>query len=406
MIELQLLKAFSIKANLEAYKHLINPKTLSSQGIELLKDFEVYFAQNPEEKKIDFNRFSTFFFIERHPFFDNAKITEYKEILKNLANASEDHIKKLLNSFETQEFYNNMHVLLDKNTDFAVIKDRILDFDNKLAELSNTVDLSVNMDLDDALIQADRSGGLAWRLPVLQDHFQGGLIKGDFGIVAGYTDSGKTSFLASELSHMATQLTGDQYILWLNNEGDWRRILPRIYSAALGCTFKELLDNKEKAKARYKELMKGNENRIKIVDIQGKHVKDLERLFKQQPPALVVFDMLDHVRGFENYMGDNSGNQERYKKLYQWAREMSSQYCPMIATSQLNREGNNVMYPEVTNLEGSGVAKQGAAIFMLFIGALTGEDTVRYLSTPKFKITGNKSWCKAVKFDPSRARFL
>lgn len=406
-VEMTLLKGLSEKPNLLKYKHLIDQKTLSYQSIMLLKDYDVYFNQYTNLSSIDWTDFKTFFFQTRHPFLPPEEKLGFTEILNTLSTLEKpEQIQTTLLSFEQQLLYQDLHKDLDRNEDIIKIQDKLNTFDEKrLLVKQQVIESSQEMDLEDALGHVDRSQGLLWRCSALKEHFAGGLIKGDFGIIAGYTDSGKTSFLSSELSYMAQQLHDDQYILWLNNEGDWRRILPRIYSATLNCTEQELVKNKEKAKQKYIDRMHGNVNRIRIMDIQGKHVKDIELLLKNNPPALLVFDMLDHLRGFEKYVS-SEGSHERFGKLYQWAREISSKHCPIIATSQLNREGSNCMYPDITNMKGSGVDKQAAAVYIIMIGALNGDDTIRYLSTPKFKIGSNKSWKMAVKFDSVRSRFI
>lgn len=401
-IEITLLQALSNKNNLDKYKYLINDKSLSNQSIVIIKDYEVYFELNKAVEEIDFTDFITFFFITRHPYLDENSKLEYREIFKLLTETTRsDNIQQLVNSFEQQEFYQQLKRELDNNLDVTRISEKIEQFSKKVIIAENEQD----MNLEDALNQVDRTNGLIWRNQKLKEHFNGGLIRGDFGIVAGYTDAGKTSFLASELSYIAQQLKDSQRILWFNNEGDWRTLLPRVYSATLNLSQAELIKYKAQAIKKYKEVMHGDINRIQILDIQGKHIKDIERIIKEQQPALVIFDMLDHLRGFEKYVS-TEGSHERFGKLYQWARELSSQYCPIIATSQLNREGYNAMYPDIINMKGSGVDKQAAAVFVLMIGALAGEDDVRYLSTPKFKLGKNAHWKAIVKFDSLRSRFI
>ena len=406
-VEISLLKALSIKSNLLGYRHLINPKSLSSQSTLLLKDFDVYFIQNQEAQQIDFSDFGAFFFNVRHPYLDENSVLEYKEVLRLLNEcANSASIDLLIAGFKQQEFYSKIQRLIDKNIDVHELKEQVVNFSSQLEVYKNYRRSDGENNLEEALTAVDRTGGLAWRLSSLRNHFGGGLIKGDFGIIAGYTDSGKTSFLSSELTYMASQMTGDQYVLWLNNEGDWKRILPRLYCSALNITQQQLTENKERAKIEYHKLMNGDANRIRVMDIQGNNVRDIERLIKERPPSMLVLDMLDNVDGFENYMGGSEGSNVRYGKLYQWAREMAAEHCPIIATSQLNREGSNIAWPKIVDLKGSGVDKQGAAVFILMIGAITGNDTIRYLSTPKFKIGSNKSWHAQVTFDPARARFL
>ncbi|RZI38679.1 helicase DnaB, partial [Herbaspirillum sp. HC18] len=60
--------------------------------------------------------------------------------------------------------------------------------------------------------------GVAWRLDCLNASMRK-LRPGDFGIVAGRPDKGKTTFLTSEVTMFAPQIPPDRNIIWLNNEG-------------------------------------------------------------------------------------------------------------------------------------------------------------------------------------------
>lgn len=405
MIELSLLKALANKDNYQKYLSLINTKTLSPKSILMLKDYQQYFESRNEVENIDFNDFSTFFFIEKHPNLDEKSVIFYKEVIIQLQNMSKEDIScsQLITSFQQQELYNQLHQDLDNNLDIKEIHTKINSFCESMHKLDK--DDSESMDLIKALESSNRANGLKWRLNCLQEHFNGGLIKGDFGIIAGYVDVGKTSFLSSELSYMAQQLEGDDYIAWLNTEGSWESILTRIYCATLGCTIEDLRTYSKKAIEKYKEKMKGDINRIKVMNFQRKSVRDVENLIKKKPPSIIVFDLLDHIRGFDKYMGKDGNMTERYGALYQWAREIATQHCPVLAISQLNGDGNNEPYPSITNLRGSRVDKQGAATFQLIIGGLEGNSTERYLSMPKNKISSNKGWRAQVKFNPQKCRF-
>jgi hypothetical protein len=124
-------------------------------------------------------------------------------------------------------------------------------------------------------------------------------------------------------------------------------------------------------------------------------------LIKSNPPKLLVIDLLDNVSGF-----NKESEWSRYGKLYQWAREIATHYCPVLGVSQLNGDGENKEYPSMSRLRGSRVDKQGAATFQLHIGSLEGNNDIRYLSMPKNKINSNKSWRVQVKFDANRSRFI
>lgn len=397
----------SVKENLDQYVKLLNPKTLSLQTIEILKDYQKYFELYPNSNSVEFATFGELFFINLHPNMDDKKVIVYRDIFNKLTNLALDDKScvQIITSFEQQEFYAQLHRDLDNNVPISQLSTKVQVFDEKMAVLSQEGPEVEDMDLEASLKYTDRSKGLQWRLNCLNEHFEGGLIKGDFVVLAGYVDSGKTGFLCSELSRMAEQLEGDQWIAWLNTEGTWQQTIPRIYCATLNCTVKDLVKYPEKATLKYTEKMNGNKNRIQVLNYQRKGIKDVEKLCKVNPPSLIVMDLLDAFQGFERHMGSEGNSAERYGALYQWARVIATETCPVIAVSQLNRNGNDNPYPPMTELSGSGEKKQGAATAMIMLGSVQGNDTERYLSTPKNKMGGGKGFRCPVKFDPLRSRF-
>ncbi len=402
MIELSLLRVFSVRSQMEQSLKLVNPKTLSRQSIELLKDFKAYFAAY-EAEIIDFNEFSSFFFQVRHPNLDEKNVEGYKEIIKRIQNIPLDGLEclEIVNSFLKQEVFSEIHRDLDNNVDVAAILGKLTVLNDSLTQIR---EIGEDMDLEAALTYVDRTNGLPWRLNCLQEHVSN-LIKGDLVLVAGYVDSGKTSFCADQISHMAQQLKGDDYILWLNTEGNWEAILSRIYQSTLNCTQKELTEHTKAAIVKYTQKMNGNKNRIKILNYQDKSIQDVENVCKKHAPSLIVFDLLDHLKGFDNFMGQEGNSAERYGQIYQWARMIATKVCPVIAISQLNRNGNDTCYPKMTELSGSGEKKQAAATLMLMLGSEEGNSTERYLSTPKNKMSSNKGWRYKISFDPAKCRF-
>ncbi len=73
----------------------------------------------------------------------------------------------------------------------------------------------VEMDLASLYDTQVKTPGLRWRLNFLNQSL-GSLRKGDFGFIFARPETGKTTFLASEISHMVQQTEGD--IIWFNNE--------------------------------------------------------------------------------------------------------------------------------------------------------------------------------------------
>jgi replicative DNA helicase len=78
----------------------------------------------------------------------------------------------------------------------------------------------------------------SWRLKSLNTAL-GSLRMGDFGFVFARPETGKTTFLASEVTFMAEQTEGN--ILWFNNEEQGGKVKSRCYQATLGLTTKAII---------------------------------------------------------------------------------------------------------------------------------------------------------------------
>lgn len=403
MLETSLINVFLNRQNFDNYFRFIESKSLAQESIVILKAVKKYFVEFKDQKQIDVGDFSSYFFVNLHPTWDERKVKEYKELFDLVAKSTDyTNAESLVRGFQKQEFYNALKVELDNNVELTDLESKVSSFVQKIP--TNVV-TEPDMDIDNAIESTDRSKGLKWRCRALDEFFShGGPIRGDFLLVAGYVDSGKSSFAVSEASFMAQQLEGDDYVLYLSNESEWQRYLNRVYCATLNKTIDQITKNKELAKQTYLNKMHGNKNRLKILNIQGWSAKDVENRIKKHVPKLIVLDMIDKINGFDSFSNKENGG-EKYQKLYDWCLETAVKYCPVIGVSQLNGDGEDEMYPNITSLRYSRVDKQAAATLMIMVGHQAGNNKTRYLSCPKNKINSNKSWKAIVKFDPDTSRF-
>jgi replicative DNA helicase len=239
----------------------------------------------------------------------------------------------------------------------------------------------VNMDLDNLYDTQIVTPGLRWRLSWLNKSL-GSLRKGDFGFIFARPETGKTTFLASEITHMVGQTNGD--VLWFNNEEQGKKVGIRVYQAALGMTIEELFQDKTTNKERYKT---STGNRIKILDFEDSSNKArIESVLKQYNPALIIFDQIDKIRGFKGERNDLE-----LKQIYQWAREIAKTYAPVIAVSQASGEAEGKLFLTMDMVDGSKTAKQGEADWILGIGKETDNTSrIRYFNISKNKLIGDK----------------
>lgn len=240
----------------------------------------------------------------------------------------------------------------------------------------------------------------------------GGLQGGDSVAIAGRPDKGKTSLLAANLVNFAPQLEalgwGGRPMLWLNNEGSGRRIIPRIYQAALKCTFTEMV-SKSNAGILVPEYQAAMHNqRILVKDMHGATLGQIEQVIEELKPCVVVYDMLANFR----MPSAGGGNKtDALEQMWQEVREQAVRHdFVAFPTVQISADGDDQMYPPYSALKDSKTGIQGATDVILMMGALNAieMDSVRGFSTPKNKrqMQGTPSNTPGqVFFDKERCEF-
>jgi hypothetical protein len=238
----------------------------------------------------------------------------------------------------------------------------------------------VTRNLREILNQTVSVPGLRWRLNWLNRSL-GSIRKGDLGIIFARPETGKTSFLASEVTFMATQ--AEHQILWFNNEERGEKVALRCYQASLGATTAQISSHAERAELRYRENTK---DLIRIVDDAGISARKVEAIVAQVQPALIVFDQLDKIHGFKNDREDLA-----LGAIYQWARELAKAYSPILGVCQASGDAEGEPWLHMGHMSNAKTAKQAEADFILGIGKIhqPGHDYIRYLNISKNKLLGD-----------------
>lgn len=248
--------------------------------------------------------------------------------------------------------------------------------------------------------------GLSWRLNSLNDCL--GKLSGSGKLIhlASRPNAGKTTLLASEVTHMCGQLQGNESILWIANEEDGQSIQERWYQAICNATHEQLIAQVDKAQAIFE---KRGGQRIKMHDNDSVTVEQIEKLIIETQPRLVVIDIADHV----GFRGDNKvGNgAERLKILYRHFRNLGKKYSKrfpidfiLTGWSDASTEGRK--WFGQNQLDGGKTGKPGSTDAIITIGQDgTGEGSIRYLAVVRNKLTG-RSMRQVVTIDPFKARFI
>jgi replicative DNA helicase len=238
----------------------------------------------------------------------------------------------------------------------------------------------VTDDLEELYQQTVASPGLRWRLQSL-NRMLGSIRKGDFGFVFARPETGKTTFLASEVSYFAEQSSSP--VLWINNEEQGNKVMSRLYQASLGITTDELMGDRNESKRRYFHNTKGN---IKLFDDASVYKRQIEDLCSKYSPSLVVIDQIDKIKGF-------TGDREDLKlgAIYQWARELAKTYCPVIGVCQADGTAEGVKWLNMGHVTSAKTSKQAEADFIIGIGKTNeqGKEFTRYINISKNKLHGD-----------------
>jgi KaiC/GvpD/RAD55 family RecA-like ATPase len=239
----------------------------------------------------------------------------------------------------------------------------------------------VQMDLEDLYESQIETPGLRWRLDWLNKSM-GSLRQGDFGFIFARPETGKTTFLASEVSHMIKQTDGD--ILWFNNEEQGKKVGIRIFQSFFGAEQQILFgQQKQVYNQQYRDMVG---DRIKILDFEdSSSPKRIEEILASTNPALIIFDQIDKIKGFKA-----DRNDLELKAIYQWARELAKKYAPVIGVSQASGEAEGKLWLTMDMVDGSKTAKQGEADWILGIGKEQDNSSrLRYFNITKNKLIGD-----------------
>ena len=410
-VDLQILRILKHRDDFFKVRGRVPEAALEDKTRVILGDFEKYFKKFPEHEQVDVPVFTTMF-RAWHSNLKKEALDAYAGVLAKIkADVPPDNkdvilenmleirlssaVSTLLLAFEEGEIENlhgQLTTLFDEHKRDAKITG--IDF--------------IRDDIGDLLTQEEEGFGYKWRLDCLNECMRP-VRGGDFIVVAGRPDRGKTTFLAGELTFMAEQLPGELTLVWLNNEGPGQRIKQRLWQAAVGMRLSAMIEAHHNGTLApmFDKLMNGMRDRIRVFDIHGMDTYAVERIIETNNPGIVVYDMIDKVRGFK----DAARTDLALEQMYDWARELCVKYDVVgIGTSQISVEGDDNLFPAQSMLKDSKTGKQGACDVQIMIGTSNapGMQSVRGIGVVKNKlrVDGKPQDPQArVRFRPEIARF-
>lgn len=358
-----------IITNKELVKLLYCVKSLhesSEKEVHSVDDLELkFFSDYPYLKDVEKEIFNAIFEKLRTLEIDETRIEEYLEKQREAVMARQ--VAEM--ALEVTEGRKDFNDILNKISTMEV--------DKPLTE-----DIAfVTDDLEELYNSQITTKGLRWRLNCLNQSL-GSLRKGDFGFLFARPETGKTTFLASEVTYMATQSEGN--VLWFNNEEQGTKVMLRCIQASLGFTlpelYRDLKGNKEK-------FIEKTQHKIKIFDQASISYKDVNKICEQIKPSLIIFDQIDKIKGFEE-----DRNDLMLGSIYQWARELAKDFAPVIAVCQADGTGEGVKWLNMGNVANAKTSKQAEADWILGIGKTNDEglEYMRHMCISKNKLVGDE----------------
>ena len=407
------------KENLAKYRRYIKPHVVVKETNTILDGMDKYYKTFPGVTDFSWESFSAFLIADQSKRLTDDAIVKLRMMLTKAKafvphHAHEEVVKTLIELDYLALIMDECEKVKEGSSDLEHV--HIL-ATNALRDVERYIEkdeLFVSADLS---VIADRisSSGYEWRLDVLNRSL-GPLRTGNFIIVAARVEVGKTTFLASEVSYLAQQLPKDRPVVWVNNEEESSVVFFRIVQAAIGKESKTIIADSKTAMEEYTALMGGNKDKIRVTKDMN-HVRDLETLFREVNPGLIVFDQLDKVNGFKSEEREDI----TLGKIYKWARELARTYGPVIAASQLSASAVDMKDPPFIGLDalrGSKTDKPGEADAVVTLGKYKEpktpeEEIIRTINVPKNKLPGggvkhmesHRHGQFLVTIDPIRARF-
>ena len=423
-METTLLQLLKTRERYERLAKAVPKAALEPKSVFILDDFGKFFAEFSEVQRIELEPFNLWFCSFAHPTLTEEQRALYRVMLaevldKDCDAALEAGIMERLLAAETAHRVTDLISQYNEGAEvdlYVALRDEMTRYEAATTRKGRLP--WVDADIDDILADDKEDKGLHWPIECLNLCMRPAR-PGDFIVLAGRPDKGKTTVIAQVVSYMAAQFNeyyGPNHgrsVLWFNNEGPGKRIVQRIYQAALNATVADLIRKSKGAtlKEEY-ALAVGGIDRIRVMDIHDFWSYEVEDIMRRCPPGLVVFDMVDNIKFSGAALNGGQRTDQLLESMYQWSRLMGVKYdTPVIATSQISADGDGLPFPTLSMLKDSKTGKQGAADAIITLGSKNESmyDGVRWIGLTKNKLARAgqpKSPNAEVLFDGERSRLL
>lgn len=393
MIETNLIKALETKDNYFNYKELALNLFTEEKTKQILKDLEQWFEDRTEAKEVDWEDFSEWFLLVKHPMYKEEKKQIYRTIFEKVRTTKESTVVgDIINTFRTRSAAEEIAQIAGRiaegqqEADIDEIYDIMEGYYEDCKKSSEEASPFVTTDTVELISHVVGQGGYNWRLNELNLSL-GPIRKGDFMLIGARPECGKTTLLASEATFIAQQLKDEEIVLWVNNEEEGRKVMWRVKQACIGWTTRQMQNYPHKVSQEYEKLL-GRQDKILVCDrTDMNNLKSIEKLLDEYNVGLLIIDQLRKVN-----TGTKSEGVQRLQELYTTARTWAKDYCPVITVHQARGDAEGLDYIAANQLEGCQTEIQGELDAQVMIGRVLDPqfEHVRYINIVKNKLAGGK----------------
>jgi len=384
------------------YSKYVNSNVLSREGQTIFKLFPEWHEGKTDAT--DWDEYDAWFFSVKKVTYDADKIKIYQNIFSKIqeVDITEGVAKDILHKFIDREHLTKLAIESTKGAEEGGVE--LDDVQCLLAEWEEKVGY---VDTDEACIIRDDLLSILEEESLMHRYnfnleplnkAMGGLSRGDFIMFGSRPDSGKTTMLCNEAHHMAKQFDEDEYILWINNEEEGKKVKKRFIQSTIGWTTDEIEMNPTKAWEIYLKEFKDRDPLI-LVDKTSISVQEIDRLLKKNKTAVLIVDQLRKVKGYESTAMNSV---DRLAMVWSKAREWAKEYCPLMVVHQADGTAEGQRFIEMNQLAGSKTDIQGEMDAIIMIGRTHDpavDNNTRYIYLPKNKMRGKDPSLRNGKFE-------
>jgi len=212
-----------------------------------------------------------------------------------------------------------------------------------------------------------------------------GIGRGDFGVIAAYSNVGKTAFAISLCAGPGGFCEQGAKVGYIANEEISMKSRLRALMAYTGLTKEECEFDPQAAGARFQ----GIKDKITFADAQAWDITTLDAFIAREKFDVVIVDMGDKISLTTQFASDHL----RLRHLYYRLRELAKTHnLALLALSQASAEAQGRTRITMDMMEGSKLGKAAESDIMLGIGKADDpnnpDDPTRYINVMKNKISG------------------